>query len=100
METPQVRPGVVRGTEPLPRVVAYFYNAAQGNAVIQLLGAMGVPSDRLGVTTPDRTGNGQGMILSVACPDDKLLAKVEDVCRAQGAEVHRQSRRAATPGTN
>jgi hypothetical protein len=92
MENPQVRPGKVTHTEPMPRVVAFFYNAAQGNSVIQLLTAMGVPNDRLGVTPPERLETGQGMVLSIACPDDALRAKVEAVCRREGAEIHRQRR--------
>lgn len=90
MEVPQVRPGKVQEAEPTRRVVAYFYNSSQGNAVIQLLGQLGVRNDRLGVTPPERIEGGQGMILSIPCPDDALLARVEAVCRAQGASVHRQ----------
>jgi hypothetical protein len=90
MELPQVRPGKVSHTEPMPRVVAFFYNTAQGNLVIQLLTAIGVPSDRMGVTTPERIETGQGMVLSVACPDEKTMARVEAICREQGAEIHRQ----------
>lgn len=93
MEIPQVRPGKVKtATEdgPLSRVVVYFRNAAQGNSAIQVLGAMGLPSDRLGVTTPDRIEGGQGMLLSIACPDEAMIPKVEALCRTQGAEIHRQ----------
>jgi hypothetical protein len=92
METPQIRPGRVKTSENLPRVVAYFYNSAQGNLVIQILMQLGVPNDRLGVTPPEQIQGGQGMILSIACPDDKTLAKVESICRSQGAEIHRQRR--------
>lgn len=92
MQMPQIRPGKVEPGDPMPRVVAFFPNAAPGNAVIQLVMALGVPSDRLGVTPPDRMEGGQGMILSIACPDDALLRKVEEICRRQGAEVHRQRR--------
>ena len=92
METPQVRPGKVSHTGPLPRVVAFFYNSAQGNSVIQTLTALGIPNDRLGVTPPERIETGQGMLLSISCPDDALLAKVEAVCRLEGAEIHRQRR--------
>ena len=99
METPQVRPGVVRSTESLPRVVAYFYNSAQGNAAIQLLTGLGIPNDRLGVTVPDRIEGGQGMVLSIACPEEAQISRVEALCRAQGAEVHRQRRGNAEPGT-
>lgn len=90
MEMPQVRPGLVTSTESLPRVVAFFYNSAQGNMVIQILMQIGIPSDRLGVTPPEQIEGGQGMILSIACPDAATLRKVESICRQQGAEIHRQ----------
>ncbi len=92
METPQIRPGVVKAHEAASRVVAFFYNSAQGNSAIQFLTALGVPNDRLGVTPPDRIEGGQGMILSIACPDEALIAKVEALCRSHGAEIHRQRR--------
>ncbi|HWE38197.1 MAG TPA: hypothetical protein VG406_16625 [Isosphaeraceae bacterium] len=92
METPQVRPGRVQAAEPSRRVVAFFSNAAQGNAAIQLLTALGVPNDRLGVTPPERIETGQGMVLSIACPDPALLPKVEAACRGLGASIHRQRR--------
>ncbi len=92
METPQIRPGLVEAAESMPRVVAYFYNSAQGNLVIQILMQIGVPNDRLGVTPPEQIEGGQGMILSIACPDEKILAKVESICRQQGAAIHRQRR--------
>ncbi len=90
MEMPQVRPGKVKPPEAMPRVVAFFYNSAQGNAAIQLLTQLGVPSNRLGVTPPERIEGGQGMILSIACPDEAILRRVEAVCRSQGAEIHHQ----------
>lgn len=90
MESPQVRPGVVKNTRPMPRVVAYFYNSAQGNAAIQWLTALGIPNDRLGVTPPERLETGQGMVLSISCPDEALIPKVEAICRQQGAAIHRQ----------
>lgn len=90
MEIPQVRPGKVNHTEPMPRVVAFFYNTAQGNLVIQLVSALGVPIDRLGVTPPEQIETRQGMILSIPCPDEKTKARVEAICREQGAEIHRQ----------
>jgi hypothetical protein len=93
MEMPQVRPGLVKKAESMPRVVAFFYNSAQGNLVIQILMQIGVPNDRLGVTPPEMIEGGQGMILSIACPDEATLAKVESICRNQGAEIHRQRRR-------
>jgi len=92
MEMPQIRPGRVTAKEPSPRVVAYFYNSAQGNSVIQLLTAMGISNDRLGVTPPERIETGQGMVLSISCPDEAMVAKVEAVCRQQGAAIHRQRR--------
>lgn len=92
METPQVRPGLVTHTEPMPRVVAFFHNSAQGNFAIQLLTELGVPNDRLGVTPPERIETGQGMLLSIGCPEPSMFAKVEDVCRRLGAQIHRQRR--------
>ena len=92
MEMPQVRPGLVKNTEAMPRVIAFFYNSAQGNLVIQILMQIGVPNDRLGVTPPEQIEGGQGMILSIGCPDETLLARVESICRQQGAEIHRQRR--------
>lgn len=93
METPQVRPGSVRPhAGAMPRVVAFFYNSAQGNSAIQMLAALGVPGDRLGVTPPERIEGGQGMILSIACPDEALISRVEALCRSHGAEIHRQRR--------
>jgi hypothetical protein len=90
LEVPLVRPGKVASPEPERRIVALFYNSAQGNSAIQLLTALGVPNDRLGVTVPDRMADGQGMILSIPCIDAKMADSVEKVCREQGAEVHRQ----------
>jgi hypothetical protein len=92
MEIPQIRPGRVSPTEPQLRVVAFFYNSAQGNSAIQLLTALGIPNDRLGVTPPERIETGQGMVLSVACSDEKMAGHVEAVCRQQGADIHRQRR--------
>ena len=74
MENPQIRPGLVTNTEPMPRVVAFFRNSASGNLAIQLLTALGVPNDRLGVTPPEQIEHGQGMLLSIACPDESWLA--------------------------
>jgi hypothetical protein len=71
-------------------VVVFFPNSALGNLVIQILAQIGVPSDRLGVTPPEQIEGGQGMILSIACPDEKILAKVESICRQQGGRIHRQ----------
>ncbi len=92
MEMPQIRPGRVLTEDPLARVIAYFYNSAQGNSAIQWLTALGIPNDRMGITPPDRMDSGRGMILSIACPDESMIPRVEAVCRAQGAEIHRQRR--------
>jgi hypothetical protein len=90
MEMPQIRPGRVNTAGTTMRVVAFFYNSAQGNSAIQLLTALGIPNDSLGVTPPERIPSGQGMVLSVACRDEKMAAQVESICREQGAEIHRQ----------
>jgi hypothetical protein len=91
MEIPQIRPGKVsEQTKPMPRVVAFFPNSAQGNLAIQLLTAIGIPNDRLGVTPPEQIETGQGMVLSVACPDEKTVVRVETLCREHGANIHRQ----------
>jgi hypothetical protein len=90
METPHVRPGLVTQAESMSRVVVFFPNSALGNLVIQLLTQVGIPSDRLGVTPPEQIEGGQGMILSIACPDEKSLAKAESICRQQGGRIHRQ----------
>ena len=76
------RPG--QQTEPMPRVVAFFYNSAQGNLAIQLLTALGIPNDRLGRHPARADRGGQGMVLSIACPDETLAARVESICRAAG----------------
>lgn len=91
MEIPQIRPGkVAEQTRPMPRVIAFFPNSAQGNLVIQLLTTIGVPNDQLGITPPEQIETGQGMVLSVACTDEKMVARVEAICRDQGANIHRQ----------
>jgi hypothetical protein len=90
MEMPQIRPGAVTSPECKLRVVSFFHNAAEGNLAIQLLGAAGVPSDRLGVTPPDQIEGGQGMILSIGCGDEKTLARTESICRKLGGQLHRQ----------
>lgn len=92
METPQVRPGLVNPAESTPRVVVFFPNSALGNLAIQLLTQVGIPSDRLGVTPPEQIEGGQGMILSIACPDEKSVARAELICRQQGGRIHRQRR--------
>ncbi len=92
METPQIRPGKVTDGEAMIRVVVFFRNAAQGNSAIQVLTALGIPNDRLGVTPPDQIEGGQGMVLSIPCPDESMVSKVEALCRGHGAEIHRQRR--------
>ena len=77
METPRIRPGLVESSEPVPRVIAYFPSSSMGNMAIQLLVQLGVPSDRLGVTTPERIEGGQGMILSIPCIYPRLTANIE-----------------------
>jgi hypothetical protein len=93
METPQVRPGKVSVKEPVTRVIAYFYNSAQGNSAIQLLVGMGIPSDQIGVTPPEQIEKKQGMLLSIPCSNDAFLRRVEALCRSQGAEIRRQKPR-------
>ena len=90
MELPQVRPGVVHEGEPTNRVLAYFFNAAHGNSAIQLLTALGIPNDKLGVTPPERIEGGQGMVLAIPCPDEPTVVRVESICRTNGAQVHRR----------
>lgn len=92
MDTPQIRPGLVKNTDPMPRVIAFFRNSAAGNTAIQMLTMIGVPGDRLGVTTPDQIETNQGMLLSVGCPTTDLIPRVEAVCRQYGAEIHRTRR--------
>jgi hypothetical protein len=74
----------------MPRVVVFFPNSAPGNLAIQLLTQIGIPNDRLGVTPPEQIEGGQGMVLSIGCPDDKMIKQVESICRAQGGRIHRQ----------
>ncbi len=90
MQTPQIRPGLVSSADGMPRVVVFFPNSALGNLVIQLLTQIGIPNDRLGVTPPEQIEGGQGMILSIGCPDDSMIKKVEAICRGQGGRIHRQ----------
>jgi hypothetical protein len=90
MEMPQVRPGAVKNPESKLRVLAFFHNAAEGNLAIQLLTALGIPNDRMGITPPEQIEGGQGMILSIGCPDERSLAKAEETCRKLGGKLHRQ----------
>jgi hypothetical protein len=92
MENPQIRPGLVTSSGDMPRVVAFFRNSAEANAAIQLLVALGVPADRLGVTPPEQIPHGQGMLLSIGCPEESLIPRVEAICRKHGAEIHRRRR--------
>ncbi|MDE2505706.1 MAG: hypothetical protein KGM43_00695, partial [Planctomycetota bacterium] len=75
---------MVTSSETKLRVLAFFPNAAQGNLLIQILTAIGVKNDRLGVTPPERIEGGQGMLLSIGCVDEEELGKVERLCRSQG----------------
>jgi hypothetical protein len=90
METPQIRPGAVTSPESKLRVVSFFHNAAEGNLAIQLLASAGFHGDRLGVTPPDQIERGQGMVLSIGCQDEKMLARAEAICRKLGGQLHRQ----------
>ena len=90
MEPPQVRPGVVATPPTKCRVVSFFHNTAEGNLAIQLLTAIGIPNDRLGVTPPEQIEGGQGLLLSIGCPDEKTLARAEEICRKLGGKIHRQ----------
>ena len=90
MDMPHIRPGAVQSPESKHRVVAFFHNAAEGNLAIQLLTSLGTPNDRLGVTPPDQIEGGQGMLLSIGCPDEKSLCKVESLCHKLGGQLHRQ----------
>ena len=91
MQLPQIRPGKVPSTrEPVPALVVFFRNAAQANAAIQLVIQLGVPSNGLGVTPSDAMPGKQGTLLTIPCATEELRARVEAVCKAQGAVVHGQ----------
>jgi hypothetical protein len=90
IEPPQLRPGKVNSVSETVRIVAFFSNSALGNSAIQQLGQIGIPQDRLGVTAPERIASGQGMVLSIACPDPKLLPHVTAICKSLGASIHEQ----------
>ncbi|MEW4567088.1 hypothetical protein AB1L88_04405 [Tautonia sp. JC769] len=90
IEPPMVRPGEMQAADAVSRIVAFFRNSSQGNLAIQRLVGLGIPSDRLGVTPPDRIEGHQGMVLSIPCPDPGSIDRVESLCRSLGAEVHRQ----------
>lgn len=94
---PQVRPGLVAAGAPAARLVVYFSNAAMGNSAIQYLLMMGVRADQMGVTTPSRMPRGQGMLVSIGVSDPALLPRIEDHCRRQGAEVHREPPKTDAP---
>ena len=76
MDSPTIRPGAAAAETVEPNLFAFFHNAAGGNAAIQLLTAMGVADDQLGVTPPEKMGGGQGLLLAMVCPIP-LRAKVE-----------------------
>lgn len=95
MQMPQIRPGRVETAAAGMKVIALFPNSAQGNLTIQLLTAIGVPMDHVGVTPPEGLAGNQGMVLAIECADETVASRVETICRKQGAELHRQ--RSATP---
>lgn len=88
---PLVRAGRVVSPEPACRISAYFPNSAQGNQAIQIVGALGVPMDRLGVTPPDRLPGGQGMLLSIACGSEADASRIERHLLALGATLRREA---------
>jgi hypothetical protein len=90
MEMPQIRPGKVHGTEPMPKVVVFFRDASLGNTAIQLAAQLGVPGDRIGVTPPERMPRQRGMIVTLGCPSEAIMERVEAACRKLGGEIHRQ----------
>ena len=90
MEPPTIRPGATLQAHAEPDLFAYFHNAAAANAAIQLVTALGVADEQLGVTPPELIAGGQGILLSMVCTGS-LLVKVEAACRTFGAEVHRAS---------
>ena len=92
MESPTIRPGFSPGGRVEPDLFAFFANAAGGNAAIQLLTALGVADDQLGVTPPELIPGGQGMLIALACPP-ALRTKAEAACRTFGAEIHRAPHR-------
>jgi hypothetical protein len=90
MEMPQIRPGKVASAEAMPKVVAFFRDASLGNTAVQLAAQLGVPGDRIGVTPPERMPRGRGMLVTLGCPSEAVLEKVEAACRSLGGEIHRQ----------
>ncbi|WP_337175917.1 hypothetical protein [Paludisphaera sp.] len=90
METPLIRPGAVQGPDSPLQLVVHFDDAAGGNLAVQMLHALGVPGDRVGVVDPDRMERRRGMILTVPCPDEATLDRAEDLCRKLGGRVHRR----------
>jgi len=92
MDSPTIRPGATLRDHVEPDLFAYFHNAAAANAAIQLLTALGVADEQLGVTPPEQIEGGQGILLSMVCPDG-LRSRLEAACRTFGAEVHRATGR-------
>ena len=84
MEIPQIRPGRVKQVEPPLQIVAFFYNSAQGNLAIQLLTAIGIPNDMIGVTPPEQIETGQGMVLSIGCSDEKVASRSSRSAASKG----------------
>ncbi len=91
MDTPTIRPGVTPLAAVEPDLFVYFYSAAAGTAAVQLLTALGVADDQIGVTPPELIEGGRGMLLSLVCHGD-LRRKVEAACRSFGGAVHRADR--------
>ncbi len=93
METPQIsqdaggRPGLPVRRPCLLPALPKGTSIASGFARCAV-----VPSDRIGVTPPEQIEGGQGLLLSIGCPKDTLIPKVEALCRSHGAEIHRQRR--------
>lgn len=88
MESPTIRPGATLGERVEPDLFAFFRDAAAGNAAIQLVTALGVAEERLGVTPPELIPGGHGLLLALACPPG-LRPRIEAACRTFGAELHR-----------
>lgn len=88
MEAPTIRPGATLREPTRPDLFVFFHNAAAANAAIQLLTALGVADEQLGVTPPEQIDGSQGMLLSLVCPPG-LRVKIEAACRTFGGDVHR-----------
>jgi TusA-related sulfurtransferase len=88
MHVPEIRPGKVADRAPdAETLVVHFPYAATANSVIQWLVQVGVRSDALGVTPPDRMPRGKGMALAIRLDDPALRASIEEFCTRQGGRV-------------